>query len=187
MLHARKQLMEWQTTSWDRDGDFRIEHGAIGFWRCAAAVAFFFVVFAVATAGNDAAARVRAAQEEAIPALTNGPNVFDQFDSAPSGGKQTAAAIVDPFKQAVPRDKYSTPPAPPQPAPIIDQQLEDAHWNSDANAFEAAHPAVSFGGNAKLIQAQLETLNQPGKLTNRQLIDAAYAAATADPRWASTP
>lgn len=59
-------------------------------------------------------------------------------------------------------------------------------WNADVARLIADFPVIAFGNNPGVFQEKLNLLYTPGR-SNRQKLEAAYAAAIADGRWDQPP
>lgn len=63
---------------------------------------------------------------------------------------------------------------------------ETAKWNSDVQDIFREHPALNYGGNAKIFQEKLYEVAKPG-MANQDMLQQAYLATTHDQRWSQTP
>jgi hypothetical protein len=70
--------------------------------------------------------------------------------------------------------------------PAVDDAAEMRHWNSDVTAFVEEHPVLRYGNNASILQEKLYLVGKRG-MTNREMLQQAYYATTADRRWSQTP
>jgi len=70
--------------------------------------------------------------------------------------------------------------------PAVDDAAEMRRWNSDVTEFVEEHPVLRYGNNAGILQEKLYLVGKRG-MTNREMLQQAYYATTADRRWSQTP